>query len=70
MTPFKVTSTKYEVERFTGHNNFTLWRVQMKDVYDSQGLSVALKTHPCAMTNEEWLDTQACALSMIRLHFL
>ncbi|CAM6117594.1 unnamed protein product [Calypogeia fissa] len=68
MAPLKVTSAKYDVEKFTGHNNFTLWQVQMQDVLVSQGLGVILKGKPESMTNEDWEDYSARALSMIRLH--
>ncbi|CAM6100139.1 unnamed protein product [Calypogeia fissa] len=68
MAPPKVISAKYDVEKFTGHNNFTLWQVQMQDVLVSQGLGVILKGKSESMTNEDWEDYSARALSMIRLH--
>ncbi|CAM6082508.1 unnamed protein product [Calypogeia fissa] len=68
MAPPKVTSTKYNVEKFTGHNNFTLWQVKMQDVLVSQGLGVILKGKPESMTDEDWEDYSARALSMIQLH--
>ncbi|CAM6086364.1 unnamed protein product [Calypogeia fissa] len=68
MAPPKVTSAKYDVEKFTGHNNFTLWQVQMQDVLVSQGLGVILKGKPESMTDEDWEDYNARVLSMIRLH--
>ncbi|CAM6086080.1 unnamed protein product [Calypogeia fissa] len=40
----------------------------MHDVLVSQGLGVILKGKPGSMTDEEWEDYSARALSMIRLH--
>lgn len=50
---FKVISATYEVEKFVGHNNFTLWRVGMEDACVSQGLGVALKSQSSAMSKED-----------------
>ena len=37
-----MTSTKYEVEKFTGSNDFGLWRMKMRAVLVQQGLLEAL----------------------------
>lgn len=68
MAPTRVTSAKYEVEKFTGRNNFTLWKLQMLDVLVSQGLGLAFKTKPDKMSAEDWEDISMRTLSMIRLH--
>jgi len=35
-------STKYEVEKFTGQNDFGLWRLKMRALLGQQGLVEAL----------------------------
>jgi hypothetical protein len=70
MAPSTVTSAKYDVEKFTGHNNFTLWQVQVRHVLVSQGLDAALEPRPpiADMSNKDWTDISKRALSMIALH--
>lgn len=68
MAPSKVTSAKYEVEKFTGHNNFTLWQIQIQDVLVSQGLDAALGAKPDDVKDAEWTDICKRSLSLIRLH--
>ena len=36
-------STKFEVEKFTGSNDFGLWKMKMKAVLVKEGLDVALE---------------------------
>ena len=33
---------KFEVEKFTGHNNFVLWKLKVRDSLVQQGLHKAL----------------------------
>ena len=37
-----VSSAKYEVEKFTGKNSFSLWRIKMRAMLVQQGLLKAL----------------------------
>ena len=39
----KMPSTKYEIEKFTGVNNFDLWHLKMKALLVQQGCLEALK---------------------------
>jgi hypothetical protein len=51
----KMQSLKFEVEKFSGKNNFELWKLKMQDLLVQQGLQKALagkSKKPTAMT--EW----------------
>jgi hypothetical protein len=66
----KVQSSKFEVEKFSGKNNFELWKLKMRDLLVQQGLQKALagKTKkPTSMPDEDWEDLDARALSTIHL---
>jgi hypothetical protein len=66
----KMQSSKFEVEKFSGKNNFELWKLKMQDLLVQQGLQKALagKTKkPTAMTEWEWEDLDVKTLSTIRL---
>jgi hypothetical protein len=66
----KVQSSKFEVEKFNDKNNFELWKLKMWDLLVQQGLQKVLagKTKkPTSMTDEDWEDLDARALSTIRL---
>jgi hypothetical protein len=66
----KMQSSKFEVEKFSGKRNFELWKLKMHNLLVQQGLQKTLvdKTNkPTTMTNEEWEDLDAKALSTIRL---
>lgn len=43
MSMEKMSSTKYEIEKFTGMNDFGLWRLKMESLFVQQGLLEALK---------------------------
>jgi hypothetical protein len=34
----KIQSSKFEVEKFSGKNNFELWKLKMRDLLVQQGL--------------------------------
>jgi hypothetical protein len=58
------------VEKFNGKNNFELWKLKMWDLLVQQGLQKALagkSKKPTSMTDEDWEDLDARALSTIRL---
>ena len=66
----KMSNAKFEVEKFTGKSNFSLWKVKAKDLRVQQGLHKALDgvtKKPTTMTTSNWEDMDARALSTIRL---
>jgi hypothetical protein len=66
----KVQSSKFEVEKFNDKNNFELWKLKMRDLLVQQGLQKVLagKTKkPTSMTDKDWEDLDARALSTIHL---
>ena len=66
----KVQSSKFEVEKFNGKNKFELWKLKMQEILVQQGLQKSLegKTKKLAsMTNKDWEDLDARALSTICL---
>ena len=66
----KMKCLKFEVENFSGKNNFELWKLKMQDLLVQQGLQKALagkSKKPIAMTEWEWEDLDAKALSTICL---
>ena len=57
---------KYEIEKFNGKNDFSYWRMQMKNLLISQKLHKALagkEKKPEKMKDEDWeeLDLEARA---------
>jgi hypothetical protein len=66
----KMQSAKFEIEKFNGKNNFEIWKVKMHDLLVQQGVVKALlgKTkQPASITDEDWDEMDARALSAIRL---
>ena len=66
----KMTNTKIEVVKFTGQNNFALWKLKVRDLLVQQGLHKALdevNKKPTSMTSSDWEDLDARALSTIWL---
>ena len=66
----KVQSFKFEVEKFSGKNSFALWKLKIRDLLVQQGLkkTLARKTKKStSMTDEDWEDLDARALSTICL---
>ena len=66
----KMMNAKFEVEKFTGHNNFSIWKLKVRDFLVQQGLHKALdrvKKKIVSMTDSNWEDLEARALSTIRL---
>jgi hypothetical protein len=66
----KMQSSKFEVEKFSGKNNFELWKLKMRDLLVQQGLQKALagkSKKPTTMTEWEWEDLDVKALSTIHL---
>ena len=66
----KVQSSKFEVEKFNDKNSFALWKLKMQDLLVQQGLQKALDgkiNKLTSMTDEDWEDLDARALSTIFL---
>ena len=63
---------KYEIEKFNGKNDFSYWRMQMKNLLISQKLHKALagkEQKPVSMKDEDWeeLDLEARAAIILCL---
>lgn len=66
-----MTGTKYEVEKFNGKKDFSLWQRRMKDLLIQQSLHKALlgkEKKPTTMTDTEWEEMDEKAASAIRLN--
>lgn len=63
-------SAKFEAEKFSDKNDFSLWRIKMKALLIQHGLSDAIKKKLDNMTDEQeakWKDMQEKAHSAIVL---
>ena len=64
-------STKFEVEKFNGNNNFSIWRRMMKDLLIQQGAHKALlgkAKKPEKMENNVWEEMDAKVACAIHLN--
>ena len=64
-------STKYDVEKFCGKGNFSLWQRQMKDLLIQQGVHKALlgkEKKSETMKDVEWVEMDEKAASVICLN--
>ena len=71
MNTVKISSTKYEVEKFCGKGNFSLWQRQMKDLLIQQGVHKALlgkEKKPEMMKDVEWVKMDEKKASAIHLN--
>ena len=58
-----VTSTKFDVEKFDGTNNFGMWQCEVQDVLFQQELDVALEeSMPEDVDEKDWarINRLAC----------
>ena len=65
-----MSSTKFEIEKFSCKNNFELWKLNMWDLLVHQGLQKSLDgkiKKPLTMTDDEWEEVDSIALNIIRL---
>ena len=63
-----VTSTKFDVEKFDGTNNFGMWQCEVQDVVFQQELDVALEeSRPEDVDEKDWAIINRLACGMIRL---
>ena len=63
---------KFDIEKFYGNSNFSLWQVRMIAILTQNGLKKPLlgkAKKPTAMSDEEWEDLDDKALSAIQLSF-
>ena len=61
---------KFDIKRFDGQINFSIWKVQMRAVLTQNGLKKALdgkSKKPPTMTDESWEDLDEKALTAIQL---
>jgi hypothetical protein len=66
----KMQSSKFEVEKFSGKNNFELWNLKMHNLFMQQGMVKALlgkSKQPTTITDDDWDEMDARELSSIRL---
>ena len=66
-----MSSTKYDVEKFCGKGNFSLWQRRMKDLLIQQGVHKALlgkEKKLETMKDIEWVEMDEKAASAIRLN--
>ncbi|KAL4621167.1 hypothetical protein ACB092_06G208900 [Castanea dentata] len=66
-----MSSIKYDVEKFCGKRNFSLWQRRMKDLLIQQGVHKALlgkEKKPKTMKNVEWVEMDEKAASAIRFN--
>ncbi|RDX84973.1 hypothetical protein CR513_33904, partial [Mucuna pruriens] len=47
---------KFEIEKFNGTKNFSMWQRRMKDVLIQQKVHKALAEKPVSMTEDDWDD--------------
>ena len=63
-------SSKFEVEKFSGKNNFEIWKLKMHDLLMQEGMVKALlgkAKQPMTITDDDWDEMDARALSAICL---
>ncbi|KAE9615339.1 putative RNA-directed DNA polymerase [Lupinus albus] len=62
--------SKFDIEKFDGKINFSIWRVQMRVVLIQGRLKKALdgkSKKPASMTDDQWDELDEKALSIIQL---
>ena len=60
-------NAKFEQEKFDGTNNFTMCQCEVLDVLCQQEFDHALKEKPNKMDDNEWIQINRQAYSIIRL---
>ena len=63
-----MSSTKFEIDKFSGKNNFELWNLKMRDLFVQHGLQKSLygkRKKPVTMRDDEWEELDAITLSII-----
>ena len=70
MSEIGSSTIKFEVEKFNGKENFSLWQKRMKVLLVQQGLhktSQEKSVKPAGMPDEDWEEMDLNAASMIQL---
>jgi len=62
-----MTTAKFEVEKFDGHNSFSLWRLKMRALLRQQGLAKILNGEVPSTSTEEMKEFDEKAYSAILL---
>jgi hypothetical protein len=62
-----VSNTKFDVEKFDGRNNFSMWQCEVMDVLAQQELDVTLEDKPEGMSKANWKKFNRQACGTIRL---
>ena len=58
---------KFEVQRFNGTGNFSLWQTRVKDMRNQKGMKKwLLEKKPESITHDDWEELQEKASSTIR----
>ena len=63
-------TTKFEIEKFNGKENFSLWQKRVKELLVQQGLHKTLQgksAKPAGTSNEDWKEIDLKAASTIQL---
>ena len=71
MNTVKMSSAKYDVEKFCGKGNFSLWQRRMKDLLIQQGVHKALlgkEKKPKTMKDVKWVEMDEKVASTIRFN--
>ena len=61
-----MSSTKYDIEKFCGKRNFSLWQRRIKDLLIQQGVRKEKKLE--MMKDVEWVEMDEKATSTIHLN--
>lgn len=62
-----VSNAKFEVEKFDGTNNFSMWQCEVLDVLYQQELDMTLEKRPDDISDKDWLKLNRQACGTIRL---
>ena len=57
---------KYEIEKFNG-NNFSLWKMNMRDVLRKNNYLAAIGERPMEITDDMWNEIDGTAISDLHL---
>ena len=60
--------TKFDIEKFDSNSNLSLWQVRILAMLVEHGLKKALGTKPNSMEDDEWVEIDEKALTIIQLY--
>lgn len=61
-------TAKFDVEKFDGQRNFSIWQCEVMDVLVQQELEIALEDMPEDMKEDDWKKINRKACGHIRLY--